>query len=106
MVMSVATPGSQTSSIFDVFDAKVNAEMAVGVGYEWDSVVIMRNGFHDVPKAIKDLIEKAWGKYNRSPFEKYDPKEHEKGPPHDWKERLETFFSSLSVKPTRRGAIV
>lgn len=83
-------------TLYDLFDAKASAEMAVGVGYEWDAVVITERGFHDVPKDIKDLIESAWGKFTRSPFEKYDPKEHTKGPPSDWKEQLDKFQISLS----------
>ena len=89
---------SISRTLYDVFDAKANAEMAVGVGYEWDAVVILKNGFHDVPEDIKRLIEKAWGKYNRSPFEKFDPTKHDSPPPRDWKEQLEEWCNSLATQ--------
>lgn len=83
--------------LYDCFDAKANAEIAVGVGYEWDAEIILggKLGSHIVPKEIKELIEKVWGRYQRSPFEKYDPKEYEKGPPKDWREKLEMFSNSI-----------
>lgn len=87
-------------TLFDAFDAKAFAEMSQGVGYEWDAVIILpNNGFHDVPVEIKKLIEQVWAKANRSPFDKFDPKEDKSGPPRDWKERLSKFFASLAAKP-------
>jgi len=87
-------------TLYDLFDAKANAEMAVGVGYEWDAVVILKNGYHDVTQEIKDLIEQVWGKFNRSPFEPYNRKEHMKPPPRDWPEKLDSLIASLIEKPT------
>jgi len=88
-------------SLYDAFDAKAFAEMSQGVGYEWDAMVILENGFHEVPEGIKKLIEKVWARGNRSPFEKYNPKEDLKGPPKDWKKRLSDFSVSLFKKPKR-----
>lgn len=87
-------------TLYDLFDAKANAEMAVGVGYEWDAVVILRNGYHDVTEEIKNLIEQAWAKFNRSPFESYDRNKHMELPPKDWKEKLDSLITSLVEKPT------
>ena len=83
--------------LYDVFDAKANAEMSPHVGYEWDAWVMFPGtlGTHLIPKSIKKLIEKVWSKYQRSPFERYDPKEDSPGPPRDWKEQLEEFSSLL-----------
>jgi hypothetical protein len=89
---------SLARTLYDLFDAKANAEMAVGVGYEWDAVIVMENGFHDVPENIKELIESVWAKYNRSPFETYNPKEDKKGPPKNWQSVLNDFSMSLSQK--------
>lgn len=88
-------------SLYDAFDAKAFAEMSQGVGYAWDAMVILENGFHEVPEDIKKLIEKVWAKENRSPFDNYNPKEDEKGPPKDWKKRLSDFSLSLFKKPKR-----
>jgi hypothetical protein len=86
-------------TLFDAFDAKAFSEMSQGVGYEWDAVVILpNNGFHDVPEHIKKLIEKVWGKATRSPFDRFDPKEHY-SLPRNWKAQLSDFFTSLSGKP-------
>jgi hypothetical protein len=82
-------------SLYDAFDAKAFAEMSAGVGYEWDAVVITEHGFHDVPKDIKELIEKVWSKFNRSPFEKFNAKEDIPGPPRDWKQQLDDFCNEL-----------
>lgn len=50
--------------LYDAFDAKANAEMAIGVGYEWDADVIVsgKNQSETVPKEIKDIIERVWDK--------------------------------------------
>jgi 20S proteasome alpha/beta subunit len=87
-------------TLYDLFDAKANAEMAVGVGYEWDAVVILKNGYHDVTQEIKELIEQVWGRFNRSPFERYDRKEHPLPPPRDWQGKLDSLIAALVEKPT------
>jgi hypothetical protein len=83
--------------LYDAFDAKANAELAVGVGYEWDAWIMLpgKMGVHPVPKDVKDLVQSAWSKFNRSPFEKYNPKEDRKGPPQNWKEKLREFSDSI-----------
>ena len=86
-------------ALYDAFDAKAFAEMSQGVGYEWDATVILpHNGFHQVPEDIKKLIERVWAKANRSPFEKYDPKEDKKAPPPNWRKMLSDFSLELSRK--------
>ena len=85
-------------TLYDAFDAKVNAELAVGVGYESDACVILPNGAHNVPKEIMEIIERLWGKANRSPFDKYSSKIFEKGPPKNWKEKLAEFSNSIAKK--------
>jgi hypothetical protein len=80
--------------LYDCFDAKVNAEMVISVGYEWDAVIVTRSNAFVVPPEIKEIIEKVWGKYSRSPFDKFNPKEHW-ATPKKWKERLEEYSKSL-----------
>lgn len=76
--------------IYDAFDAKANAELAVGVGPKWDATIIFggRLGSDDVPLEIKDLIRQIW-KRNISPF---DEEENTLG---DWKARLSSYSVSL-----------
>ncbi len=78
--------------LYDSFDAKATAEMAVGVGYEWDATVITAFGDETIArvpidKPTKELIERAWAKHNRSPFEKRE-KDDIPNPPKDWKNVL------------------
>jgi hypothetical protein len=87
-------------TLYDMFDAKANAEMAIGVGYEWDAVLIQRNGYHDVTDKIKKLIERVWVKFSRSPFEKYNRKEDMEPPPKNWEEELDSLIAALVAKPT------
>jgi len=87
-------------TLYDLFDAKANAEMAVGVGYEWDAVVILKNGYHDVTEEIKNLIERVWVKFTRSPFERYDSKKDMEPPPKNWEEKLDSLIALLVAKPT------
>jgi hypothetical protein len=84
--------------LYDAFDAKVFAEMTPHVGFDWDAWVMFPGvlGTHLVPESIKELISRAWVKYNRSPFENYDPREDLPGPPRDWKDQLE-HFSQLMI---------
>ena len=80
--------------LYEVFDAKANAELEAHVGYEWDALVLIRPpiSFCDIPKNIKELTEKVWAKANRSPFERYNRKEHLEPPPKDWRQRLKDLI--------------
>jgi|SRR5271155_1460713 len=76
--------------LFDVFDAKANAEMSPGVGFSWDAIIIFADdGYaYEVPKTIKQLIESSWDEHNRSPFEEWNPEEDLPRPEERWKERI------------------
>jgi hypothetical protein len=81
--------------LFDAFDAKANAEMAVGVGYDWDATILTNDHqLHEVPPDIKDLIEKAWSRWTRSPFHVRE-KDDLGPPPKDWKDRLQAYVKSI-----------
>ena len=82
--------------LFDAFDAKANAELAVGVGHEWDAVILTsEHKRHEVPKKIKDLIESAWAEWTRSPFHVKEKLEL-RPPPKDWKEQLQKYVESIT----------
>jgi hypothetical protein len=88
--------------LYDVFDAKANAELAPSVGYEWDAWILVHSGIYEVPKQVKELIESVWSKYQRSPFEKYDSKIHTKGPKADWRRDLSDYAETfVSPKPPK-----
>jgi hypothetical protein len=87
-------------TLYDVFDAKANAEMTPYVGYEWDAWIYLpgKLGLHAVPKDKKKLIEQGWAQASRSPFEPYDKDKHVDLPPDDWKEQLREYADSTIFK--------
>jgi len=88
--------------LYDVFDAKANAEMASGVGYEWDAKILVKGRcIFEMTDEPKKLIEKVWAKFNRSPFDKRR-KDDLSPPPRDWNEALEELTKStmqIASKP-------
>jgi hypothetical protein len=84
-------------ALFELFDAKVSAENDMNVGYDWDAVVITEYGCTAVPDDIKVMIDRAWIKINRSPYEVFNPDEHKPLPPDDWKDQLKKFADSIKI---------
>jgi hypothetical protein len=92
--------------LYDVFDAKANAEMASGVGYEWDATILVKGRCtFQLTEEPKKLIERVWAKFNRSPFDKRK-KEDYPPPPTDWKEAFEELTKDTmeiaASRPTDR----
>jgi hypothetical protein len=85
--------------LYDVFDAKANAELNANVGYEWDAQVIVAgiNKPVFIPRETQKLIERVWVKATRSPFEKRT-KEDAAPPPSNWRDELSTFAVAV-MKP-------
>jgi hypothetical protein len=75
-------------ALFDVFDAKANAEMSPGVGFSWDSQILFGDERRSVPKNIKELIERSWSEHNRSPFKGRDRNEDLPHPGARWRQRI------------------
>jgi hypothetical protein len=76
--------------LFNLFDAKANAEMSPGVGFGWDGIVIFNDNAtaYRVPEAVKALIERSWDEQSRSPFEEWNPDEDLPPPPEGWRDRI------------------
>jgi hypothetical protein len=75
--------------LFDAFDAKANAEMQPSIGFEWDTQIMFPDARMGVPKKLKrNLIESAWDKHNRSPFEKWNEEEDLPEPEDGWQDRI------------------
>jgi len=82
------------SVMYDVFDAKVSAEIIQGVGYVWDwRILLPGKRARKVPKRISELIDKLWITNNRSPFA--ESLSVRQKPPKNWKRRLEEFSSRV-----------
>jgi len=89
--------------LYNVFDAKATAEIVQGVGYEWDAVILTANSATDVPKRIKDIIEKLFIRATLDPFDmKMDA---EDVPPQNWKSQFRKFTESI-VPPDPKPTVV
>jgi hypothetical protein len=83
--------------LYAAFDAKANAEMSIGVGYEWDATILLPQMPKDipfVPKNIKDIIERAWAEFNRSPYETREPDDLDP-PPKNWKNVVRKYTTAI-----------
>lgn len=81
-------------AMYDIFDAKAFAEMAVGVGFDWDTWVITNDRkAHKVPKKIDLLVEDLYGEHERSPFDKRD--KDDKPLPKNWRSQLDKYYESI-----------
>ena len=57
------------SVIYDLFDAKVAAEIVQSVGYIWDwKILVAGKRPQNVPDKIDTIIDKLWASSNRSPY--------------------------------------
>ncbi len=56
-------------SLYDCYDAKLFAEMAPGVGYEWEMRLVTAAGSVPLHDDAKPLLDRVWAKFCRSPFE-------------------------------------
>ena len=87
--------------MYDIFDAKAFAEMAAGVGADWDTRIITA---HDrgilVPENIDGLIEKGWMEQEHHPFA-ISPLSEDERPPARWKAMLRSYANSIVPTPKR-----
>jgi hypothetical protein len=84
-------------TLYDCFDAKANAEIAVGVGYEWDAEILVAGRGTLVPKKVKQIIEQVWTCKSTSPFD--DDVDDEDVPPKRWRHILKVFGETC-LKPS------
>jgi hypothetical protein len=88
-------------ALFEVFDAKVQAENDTNVGYKWDAIVLTTDKSVPLPENTKTMIDRAWIKLNRSPYEVFDPDEMVPLPPDDWMEQLKAFADGIIPPDTK-----
>jgi hypothetical protein len=86
-------------ALYDIFDAKANAEMVNTVGTDWDSAVVYLVGDEVKVKFtednIDDLIERVW--FDRAALSPYEKRreEHPDPPPKNWKSKLKKYANDL-----------
>jgi len=82
-------------TLYDAFDAKAFAEMASGVGFDWETWVITKNRkAHHVPDGIDAIVEHAWAEHDRSPFDKRE-KDDADPPPRNWKAQIRQYARKI-----------
>jgi hypothetical protein len=75
-------------TLYECFDAKKHAEMAIGVGDKWDACIVTETGPHPIGEEAKVLVQRGWARANWSPFKtERDPDDLEL-PPDGWQQQL------------------
>jgi hypothetical protein len=96
------------SVMYDVFDAKVAAEIVQSVGYVWDwKILVAGKKPQSVPAKIDHLVDILWISSNRSPYASKLGKRET--PRKGWKKELEAFetkiLSPIAPKLSRKAKI-
>jgi hypothetical protein len=93
--------------LFDIFNAKASAEMDPHVGFDWDAHVIILHkdgpSHVTISKKWKKMVEAGWRLYDRSPFEKRNPREDLPDPKPTWKQQLIEYGDSLTQSVSRKS---
>lgn len=86
-------------ALYDILDAKIEAEEDDNVGYNWDAVILTADASNTVPQGIKTMLDRAWIMLNRSPYDAFNEAEDKPLPEEDWKDRLKKYTDSLLPPP-------
>ena len=88
-------------ALYEVFDAKSDAEQDRYVGWDWDAMVLTNDKSVSVPEDTKTMLDRVLVNQNRSPYVDFDPDKHIPLPPVDWRVKLKTFAETIiPPKPT------
>jgi len=82
-------------ALYDIVDAKIEAEDDDNVGYNWDAVVLTADSCRIVPENIKTMLDRTWIQLHRSPYAVFNKDEDVPLPPRDWKKRLKEFTDGI-----------
>lgn len=91
--------------LWDTFDAKVQAEIMQGVGYDWDAHVLLKskpNEIVPVPREMRKLMDGAWKHFSGPSLFDTEPPEPHDIPPSDWKEQIRSFTDGLVPHATSK----
>jgi hypothetical protein len=90
--------------LYDLFSAKADSELSVGVGYEWDAMVITPTGNFEVPEKIKKAIEQMWDDHQESPFEIRNPAKFYRQILENEKKRMKTLRAYVKKITSKKRA--
>jgi len=82
-------------ALYDILDAKIEAEDDDDVGYNWDAVILTAGSCKTVPENIKTMLDRTWIMLNRSPYSVFNKDEDVPLPPRNWKKRLKEFTDGI-----------
>lgn len=82
-------------ALYEVFDAKIQAENDPGVGYDSDVIVLTAEKSVTMPKDTKTMLDRAWIMLNRSPYAKFNKDEDMPLPPKNWMRKLKQFADTI-----------
>jgi hypothetical protein len=86
-------------ALYDILDAKIEAEEDDNVGYNWDAVILTADASYTVPQEVKTMMDRAWIMLNRSPYHEFNAAEDQPLPEEDWKVRLKKYTDGLLPAP-------
>jgi 20S proteasome alpha/beta subunit len=86
-------------ALYDILDAKIEAEEDDNVGYNWDAVILTADASYAVPQEVKTMMDRAWIMLNRSPYHEFNAAEDQPLPEADWKVRLKKYTDGLLSPP-------
>jgi len=85
--------------LYDVFHAKVQAEIIVGVGYTWDAhIIVAAKKLVTVPRPVIHAIEELFEDFTMSPFDKRKQRSEPKRK--KWISSIGDF-ANRALEPTR-----
>ncbi|MGO9339956.1 MAG: hypothetical protein ACLPY1_20850 [Terracidiphilus sp.] len=82
-------------ALFEILDAKIEAEDDDDVGYNWDAVILTANSCTKVPEITKKMLDRTWIMLHRSPYAVFNKDEDVPLPPRNWKTRLKDFTDAI-----------
>jgi hypothetical protein len=89
--------------LYKAFEAKANAEIVSGVGYEWDAEIITGgNKAVSVPDKIHKIIEQLFSTHGAGPFGSVADEDI---PPRTWKAALRKYAESVLTPETAAVAL-
>lgn len=82
-------------ALYDILDAKIEAEEDENVGYNWDAVILTADSCNAVPQNIKTMMDRAWIMLHRSPYHEFNAAEDQPLPEDNWKELLKKYTDTI-----------